>query len=296
MIIFRKIHTLLYTLYGFLQKILIDLKGHRSLPCLHHDPDKKGNVVVSLTSFGRRVHESIVYYTLVSILRQKQLPDRIILWLDNDNWNDVNLPKRLKKLRDYHGVEIRFCEDLRSYKKLIPTLRLCPEDIIITIDDDIIYHKKMLSTLLNRYKSHENCITSFFCVKPCLNRRGKIQTYRKWPYPKDGETDLTIFPIGCNAVLYPPHSLHEDVFDTQTFQTICPTADDIWFWIQAVRKGTLHHCIVDSRIHNHSFDALYQLFHQGSALMHANVMKRANESQLEACMEHYSIDYQLLTE
>ena len=293
--IFSKIHTLMFTLYGYVLKVSYDVRGHIGLPCLHPDPEKKGNVVVSLTSYGRRVHKSVVYYTLLSILRQSQLPDRIILWLDHDNWNENNLPAELKYLRDHHGVEIRYCEDLRSFKKLIPTLALCPDDIVITVDDDIIYHRNLVRSLLDRYKQHPDCVVSMGCLSPCLNKIGRIQKYLKWPLAADGETSLKVFPVGYNAVLYPPHSLHEDVLDQQTFQSLCPYADDIWFWIQAIRKGTQHHCIVDRKIHNHSFDALYQFVHRGSALMHLNLDAQKNEKQLEACMDHYKMDKSILS-
>lgn len=288
--IYSKIHTLMFTLYGFCLKVSYDVRGHLGLPCLHPDPEKKGNVVVSLTSYGRRVEKSIVYYTLVSILRQTQLPDRIILWLNQDKWNDDNLPTRLKYLRDHHGVEIRFCEDIRSYTKLIPTLQLCPDDIIITVDDDIIYHRTVVRSMMERYHQHPDCIVGFGCLRPCLNKIGKIQKYRKWPLAADGETSLSVFPLGYNVVLYPPHTLHEDVFDRKVYQSLCPYADDVWFWLQGLRKGTQHHCLVTKRIHNHSFDALYQLFHRGSALMHVNLAEQNNEKQMEACMDYYKMD------
>ena len=44
--------------------------------------------------------------------------DRIIVWLDEDNWSDENFPKRLQTFRR-QGVEFKFWEDIRSYKKLI---------------------------------------------------------------------------------------------------------------------------------------------------------------------------------
>lgn len=52
-----------------------------------------------MTSYGRRVEKSVVYYSLVSILRQTVKPDRIILCLDGIKWNDENLPKKLVSLK-----------------------------------------------------------------------------------------------------------------------------------------------------------------------------------------------------
>ncbi|MCR5395625.1 MAG: hypothetical protein K6E86_09545 [Bacteroidales bacterium] len=296
MSVYTKIKVLYEAICGYFDKWSMDCRGHKYLPSLHHNINTTGNVVVSLTSYGRRVSNSVVYYTLVSILRQDRLPDRLILWLDRDHWNDNNIPQKLKVLRDHHGVEIMFCEEIRSYKKLIPTLSLCPDDIVITVDDDIIYHRSLIRTMLERYQDHKGQIVSFQCVKPLVDNKGQIKRYRQWERSEDGSSGLLIFPIGYNAVLYPPYSLHNDVFDKDVFQSICPYADDVWFWLQAVRQGTLHHCIVDKEILNYSFDALYQFMHKGSALMHRNVSEQGNVKQLEACLKYFGMTNDFIKE
>ena len=48
-------------------------------------------------------------------------------------------------------LEVRYCKDIRSYKKLIPALRSYPDDAIITIDDDAIYHIDLIEKLVNSY-------------------------------------------------------------------------------------------------------------------------------------------------
>lgn len=48
-------------------------------------------------------------------------------------------------------MEIAYCPDYRSYKKIIPTLRKYPEDVIITIDDDVLYGHETLEYLINAY-------------------------------------------------------------------------------------------------------------------------------------------------
>ena len=79
------------------------------------------DIIVSLTSYGVRVEDTLPY-TLYSLLRQTNMPNRIIVWLDNVNWSEEKLPDILKKLQSL-GVEFYFVEDLRSYKKLIPALK-----------------------------------------------------------------------------------------------------------------------------------------------------------------------------
>ena len=90
-------------------------------------------LVVSLTTFGQRVFD--VHLVVESIMQQTVLPNRIILWLDETEFNESSLPLSLKKMQQ-RGLEIRYCPNLRSYKKIIPTLKLVPEATVITIDDD----------------------------------------------------------------------------------------------------------------------------------------------------------------
>ena len=51
-----------------------------------------------MTSYGRRV-AAVLPYTIISLLRQTYKPDRIVLWLDDEHWNDNNLPALLKRLK-----------------------------------------------------------------------------------------------------------------------------------------------------------------------------------------------------
>lgn len=116
---------------GYIYKWLIDCKVF-VIPSLSPNPNINSKLIVSMTSYGRRVEKSVVYYSLVSILRQTVKPDRIILCLDGIKWNDENLPKKLVSLKK-KGVEFLFCEDMRSYTKLIPCLVKYPNDSIITV-------------------------------------------------------------------------------------------------------------------------------------------------------------------
>lgn len=40
------------------------------------------------------------------------------------------------------------------------------------------------------------------------------------------------------GTLFPPHSLHPDVFRDDIFMNLCPTTDDLCFFAMAILKGT----------------------------------------------------------
>lgn len=46
------------------------------------------------------------------------------------------------------GIEIKFCEDIRSYKKIVPTLIEEPNAFIVTADDDLAYQPEWLEKLI----------------------------------------------------------------------------------------------------------------------------------------------------
>lgn len=200
-------------------------------------PTRKVPVIVSLTSFPERIHE--VPYVIYSLLTQTLKPDRVILWLAEEQFpqKERELPKALLKLKE-NGLTIKWCSDIRSYKKLVPTLKLYPEAIIVTADDDIYYPSYWLKKLYLAHQKDKLSIIGHRCHKVKLID-GKIDKYKNWH-----RNVLALKPSYHNflttggGVLYPPHSLYPDAIKTKLFEEIAPYADDIWFWGMGVLQGT----------------------------------------------------------
>lgn len=267
-------------LIGILKKYLLLA---RRIPKLSRNSiNSNDEIVVSLTSYGRRV-SSTVYYTLLSIFQQSLRPNRIILWLDNENWNDQNIPLKLRKLQE-NGLEIKYTTDIKSYKKLIPTLKLCPDNIIITVDDDVIYSSNLIANLYSAYSLEPNQIHCTY-AKYIPIKKDEFKEYKQWKVVTTDDSE-NVFPIGVGGVLYPPNSLAKEVTNSKLFLKLCPLADDIWFWFMAKLNGTGHHHVYSSQSY-YSFDALFQAFHRGTALTHSNVGNNNNDLQLEAVIEYF---------
>lgn len=191
-------------------------------------------LIVSLTSYPGRIH--VVEQAIDSILRQPLKPDMAILWLAESQFPKKmkSLPKSLRRYLK-HGLQIRWCEDIRSYKKLIPALREFPEDIIVTADDDIIFWEDWLESLYVSYLVSPDC----------------IQGYHAYHYHFDSDNNLQQITIndqhgilkGTNVfgsgagILFPPHTLCDDVCN-KDYMSIAPTNDDLWWWAMACLKKT----------------------------------------------------------
>ena len=271
-----KFKTFLKALKGLKEIAFINYK---KIPRLK--PTKRNEeIVVSLTSYGRRVSNS-VYYTIISILKQTIQPDKIILWLDN-SWNDELIPNRLMSLTSL-GLEICYCKDIKSYKKLIPTLKRFQDAIIITIDDDVYYSPQLIECLLNGYHKNGN----IQCTEARIPKKleSAFTSYNEWE--RATETNDSIIPIGVGGVLYPPASLSNEVSNVD-FMELAPQADDLWFWIMAKRNNT-RHSLVSLKDNYLPFDSIYQFFHKGSALTHSNKGQDQNDIQLNQILSKYPL-------
>lgn len=275
-----KFNILWRAIKGYVYKWLVDL----GIICI---PELKGNacdMIVSLTSYGRRVSDGVVYYTLVSLLRQDMQPSKIILWLSESEWSDITLPKSLQALKA-KGVEVCFCKDTRSYKKLIPALAKYPDKNILTVDDDIIYTRDTTKIIWREHQRNPNAIICLKSSTPIIEN-GIPCKYAMWQDLRKSDYGRILFPIGCGGTLYPVGSLHKDVMREDLFMKLCPLADDIWFWFCGLLNKTKKVFIYKS-YSDLSYDAIYQYFHKGTALTHSNRFENLNDKQFIDLFEYY---------
>lgn len=195
-------------------------------------------VVASLTTFPERI--TTVKETIKTLLLQTCKPDELVLWLATEQFPDgeKSLPKDLLDLKQF-GLTIKWCNDIKSYKKLIPALKEYPDDIIITFDDDIYYDKNVIELLYNSYLKYPDCISANRGNRlELLGDKIKVLKTAKlyWIRYKDSTFRNTI--TGCGGVLYPPHCLSEEATNESKFMSIMPTQDDVWFWAMAVLNKT----------------------------------------------------------
>jgi hypothetical protein len=116
------------------KKVQLDLADFNEYKRFADIRDK--SVIVSFTTYGEQIHE--VHYVIKSIMAQTIRPNKIVLWLDESEFSESDIPLTLSSLYEF-GLEIGFVSNIKSYKKYIPTAKKYPKDIIITIDDDFIY-------------------------------------------------------------------------------------------------------------------------------------------------------------
>ena len=194
-------------------------------------------LIISLTTFPARINE--VCICIETIMRQTIKPNRIFLWLASSQFESFDsLPPHLLYLQS-RGLEIKFCDDLRSHKKYFYTIRDNHDSIVITLDDDVYYPRYTLKRLVDSYKKNPRCI-SCNIAKRIRIVDNIIQPYNTWLLvnSKLSKKSINIAPIGVGGVLYHPEALSKDVFNIDYIKALCIHTDDLWLKTMSLLKGT----------------------------------------------------------
>jgi len=251
--------------------------------------DKKycdNEIIVSLTTFSNRVYE--VYLAIESIMQQTMKPNRIILWLEED-LKDFKLPVFLLN-QIKRGLEIKYCKNIKSYKKLIPSLIAFPQAAIITIDDDALYFFDLIENIINEHIKHPDYI---LCGRMYLMKlkNKKPDKYSKWIEGYNStEVSPLNFPTGIGGILYPPNCFTKEVLNEDVFTDICKFADDIWF-----KAMSLLNNVPVKKVFTHSKNSKdYYSNVLDNRLVDINIGQGMNDIQLKAVFDKYNLYDKLL--
>jgi len=266
------------------KKVQLDLADFNEYKRFADIRDK--SVIVSFTTYGEQIHE--VHYIIKSILSQTIRPNKIVLWLDESEFSESDIPLTLSSLYEF-GLEVEFVSNIKSYKKYIPTAKKYPNDIIITIDDDFIYPQDMVEGLLREHLVLPNVILGTRAHRVKYNKKGKILPYNKWEYEANSfSLKEDVFLTSGAGMLFPPGLLSNEVFNEKVFMELADSADDIWFKVIAHISGVDCKKIDDKRDWPTRYLQLSTGYNQSLSSM--NVGKARNDTQLSALLNFYNLN------
>ena len=202
---------------------------------LRRRAEEKGRIIVSLTSFPARFDTLDI--CIKSLFAQSVKPDKIVLYLGKE-CDDAVLPGRLTELEKY-GLEIkRGYADIRPHKKYFFAMQEYPEDIIITVDDDLMYHRNMIKSLLESYRRNPNAVSARR-VHRITSSGGDLEPYDSFDkcYTKMTEPSHMLLSTNGAGTLFPPGSLPDEALDIDAIKKLCLDADDIWIKFMLIKKG-----------------------------------------------------------
>jgi hypothetical protein len=235
-----------------------------------------------MTTFPARIH--YVHLALKSLLNQSAKPDRIILWLAQEQFRDVEIPDTLRDLCRY-GLEIRYCEeDILAHKKYYYAMLEFPDHAIVTYDDDIIYPEDSLEKLLRMHKQHPQAI---ICNRgrEIAVENGKVAPYRYWSVSGKIPAGMPSYRLMASTgagTLYPPYCMPKDTFDLEKIRKLALTADDLWMKAMSILGGVP---VVKSQTRGKAL--CVSRGKQQITLAHQNVDQNLNDHVMQILMEQY---------
>jgi hypothetical protein len=195
-------------------------------------PERPERLVVSLTTTPRRARN--LAGVLSSLLDQTEPPDRLILALPRESRSGERYPPA-RDLKLPAGVDIVPCRDEGPATKLLPALELEPGALVVAVDDDVIYPRSLLATLLREHRLRPQAAIGFRGV-------------RLTPGVAFDELDH-VFATGVRAAtqvdvlfgtwgyLVPPGALGPEVWRLDAAPEALRWVDDIWFSGHMARRG-----------------------------------------------------------
>lgn len=230
-----------------------------------------GMLVVSLTSYPKRF--GCLSLTIKSLLRQNTLPDKLILWIAETDKH--LLPNEVLDLQQF-GLTIAYCADIRSYKKLIPTLELFPEAFVVTADDDLYFGPCWLKHIVTEYSDNQKAVICYRAHRVKVDKNNLPLPYRKWGFEEGGYDPSPLnFPTTGAGVLFPPNIFHPSVLDIDNALLMCPTSDDVWFYWMLRLNG------VSAKVMHRRFRLIEWSNSQDGALWRGNVFSGANDQAIK---------------
>jgi hypothetical protein len=232
------------------------------------------DVAITLTSHGHRL--KYVHLALESIGRGSRRAREVVLWIEEPNVVAKPPPSLARLMK--RGLTLAYSEPgYGPHTKYYPYVLSGPDPArpFVTADDDVLYSRNWLASLMNSYKSDSS---SIHCIRAHVARArndGSLAPYNEWEPCTTTLPRLRNFATGVSGVLYPPEMLRVLTGAGTRFLHTCPKADDIWLHVNAAKAG-----IKTRQVFNRPI--LYPIIpgSQKGALSIANTIHEMNDIQI----------------
>lgn len=241
-------------------------------------------IIASLTSFPARI--DCVHLAIKSIMLQTVKPDRIVLWLAEEQFPNKKLPDSLTNLIP-HGLEICWMNDIHAHKKYYYTIISQAEnEVVISFDDDIIYSSNCIKRLIETYRKHPNCL---------ICERGQVLSYDKDGNPLKNpgrwktisskgvkSPTFSMNPSPGGGCLIPKNAFYIDATNEEKIRKLAYRADDLWYMFMCAQNGTR---MIKTRKYHKTFSVIDNS--QTIQIATVNVLNDGNKIFIEGLIKAY---------
>ena len=199
-------------------------------------PVSSPDVVVSMKSYPARIRHA--WLAIESLFRQDCSGYIVVLVLVESQFPGRSVPRSITRLVK-RGLTILWTqEDGKSFDHLWPAYSTYPRASIISVDDDKFFPPHLVSTLCKHSESAPGTIIGARGWE-MVAQDGRVKFGAGWLRAGLHTPSQKLFMPPGNGSLYPPGSLPKDTGDHDLRRTICPNADDVWYWAMA-RIAAVH--------------------------------------------------------
>ncbi|ATZ80191.1 hypothetical protein BMW23_0131 [Bodo saltans virus] len=207
-------------------------------------------IVVSLTTISSRLE--LLKKVIVNMFEQTIRPNIVHVFYSHeplyydDGIDNATISKLNKEIDmiNFYNVQVIFTavDNIGSYRKLIPALKIYKNDIIITIDDDNIFELTFIQKYMYQYLKN-NCIVcsggKFFNIKDYNNDIDHSSILNINYTEKSVITAMNYIPQGSSGILYHTKMFDSDFidFDYEHLSEIIKKNDDVFFRNYTFRKN-----------------------------------------------------------
>jgi len=189
-------------------------------------------LVVSLTTIPARAGS--LGPVLRSLLDQTIAADRIVLALPKTSLRGEAYPEA-ESLALPAGVEVLACEDHGPATKLLPVLLAEPDATIVVVDDDVIYPRDFLETLLGWHRRLPHAAIGYRGVALAAGTRfAELDHVFATGIYDPARVDVL---FGTWGYLLPPGVLPQGVHDVDGAPEGLRWVDDVWVSGHLARAG-----------------------------------------------------------
>ena len=198
------------------------------------------DVVVSMTSYPARIRHA--WIAIESLFRQDYPVFSIVLVLTKSQFPGLRLPGKIRHQQKRGLTIIWVDKDGRSSDHIWPAYSMFKGSRIVSVDDDKFFPPHLLSSLVEESTRFPKAIIGargwqMFPVD------GRLEFGNGWTRADTASPSHSLFIPPGNGTLYPPGSLPPVAGDFDLMTTVCPTADDVWFWATATMFGSKFRCL-----------------------------------------------------
>lgn len=273
------------------KRVMSSLNKQRNFKKISLKRKSHPRIIVSLTSYKKRFNTLDI--CIKSILNQTMRPDRLILYLSKEEKYE-DIPESVKKLEKY-GLEIKFVDqDLKPHKKYYYAMKEFPNDVVITIDDDVIYDKHLIEYLWESHIRFNKCVIATRAHQILFDKDGKRKPYKEWNWCSKVEDTpkMDLVATGVGGILYPPNLLDKKLLDSEKKIKEYINVDDLWLKnIEVLSNIATVICKKGIVLEKNRIDLPNT---QTTALTNINVTKNNNDIALEKLDQEYGFSKKIL--